>query len=215
MSRRKKKRNQHSKKVFSNKKPLLELLEQKQLLDAGGFSEIVQATSLSNDPIEVEISDQVDESALNAVVSESVRNATAESSQIIFIDAGVEDYESMLSEFPSGAEVILLEADRDGVEQISNTLASRSDISAIHIISHGNEGEVNLGNTVLTSENLSEYADQLAGWSGALTEDADLLFYGCDLAGNAEGEQFIESISAITGADVAASDDLTLSLIHI
>ena len=40
-------------------------------------------------------------------------------------------------------------------------------------------------------------------------EDADILFYGCDLAGNAEGEQFIESISGITGADVAASDDLT------
>ena len=29
------------------------------------------------------------------------------------------------------------------------------------------------------------------------------------LAGNAEGESFIESISAITGADVAASNDLT------
>jgi hypothetical protein len=42
-----------------------------------------------------------------------------------------------------------------------------------------------------------------------LTEDADLLFYGCELAGNERGEQFIESISAITGADVAASDDVT------
>ena len=51
--------------------------------------------------------------------------------------------------------------------------------------------------------------NQLASWADALTEDADLLFYGCDLAGNAEGEQFIESISAITGADVAASDDVT------
>ena len=42
-----------------------------------------------------------------------------------------------------------------------------------------------------------------------LTDDADILFYGCDLAGNAEGQEFISSISAITGADVAASDDLT------
>ena len=209
MSRKKKRsRNRQSKIAFSSKKPLLELLEEKQLLDAGGFSEIVQSTSLANDPIELEISEQVDTSALNTVISDAVSNA-AESSQIVFVDTGVEEYESMLSDFPNGAEVILLDADRDGVQQISDALASRSDISAIHIISHGDEGEVHLGNTTLTSANLGEYSDQLAGWSNALTEDADLLFYGCDLAGNADGENFIESISAVTGADVAASDDLT------
>ena len=51
--------------------------------------------------------------------------------------------------------------------------------------------------------------DEIASWSGALTDDADLLFYGCNLAESSEGEAFISSISALTGADVAASDDST------
>ena len=56
---------------------------------------------------------------------------------------------------------------------------------------------------------MDTYADQLASWSDALTGDADLLIYGCDLGSSAEGEMFVESVAAITGADVAASDDLT------
>ena len=135
--------------------------------------------------------------------------------ELILVDAGVENSEQLLAEIlesrpESALEIRLLDGNSDGVAQISAILAeSDVDYDAIHIISHGDEGEIFLGNTALTADNLNRYADQLAGWSDALTGDADLLFYGCDLAGNAEGEQFIESISAITGADVAASDDLT------
>ena len=135
--------------------------------------------------------------------------------ELILIDAGVQDSEQIVasileSKSESALEIRFLDRESDGVQQISDILSSANyDYDAIHIISHGDEGQVNLGNTALTSENLSSYADEIAGWSDALTENADLLFYGCDLAGNAEGEQFIESISAMTGADVAASDDLT------
>ena len=104
----------------------------------------------------------------------------------------------------------MLDANSDGVQQITDLLAAANGkYDAIHVISHGDEGQINLGNTQLTTDSISGYADQLASWSSALTDDADILFYGCDLAGNAEGQEFIESISAITGADVAASDDLT------
>ena len=135
--------------------------------------------------------------------------------ELILIDAGVEDSDQLLAEVlenrsDSAFEIRMINADSDGVTQISAILSEADGkYDAIHIISHGDEGEVNLGNSALTADNLNRYTDQLAGWADALTEDADLLFYGCDLAGNAEGEQFIESISAITGADVAASDDLT------
>ena len=135
--------------------------------------------------------------------------------ELILIDAGVEDSAALLEEVlqnrpDSAFEVRVINANEDGVAQISELLAdSDGKYDAIHIISHGNEGEVQLGNSTLSNDNLSRYTDQLASWSDALTADADLLFYGCDLAGNAAGESFIESISAITGADVAASDDLT------
>ena len=135
--------------------------------------------------------------------------------ELIIVDPGVENSDALLAEIlennsGSAFEVRMLDADSDGVDQITDLLAqSNGKYDAIHVISHGEQGQVNLGNAQLTSENVSGYADQLASWSSALTEDADILFYGCDLAGSAEGQDFIHSISAITGADVAASDDLT------
>ena len=135
--------------------------------------------------------------------------------ELILIDAGVENAEQLLEEVllnrsDTAFEVRVINGDEDGVAQISAILAeANGQYDAIHIVSHGNEGEVNLGNSKLTADNLSGYANDLAGWAETLTGEADILFYGCDLAGNTEGQQFIESISAITGADVAASDDLT------
>jgi len=135
--------------------------------------------------------------------------------ELILIDAGVPNSQELLSEIlesrpDSTLEIRMLDANSDGIQQITDILAaSEGSYDAIHIISHGEEGEVNLGNTALTSENLDQYADQLASWSDALTDEADLLFYGCDLAGNESGENFVGEIAAITGADVAASDDLT------
>jgi len=135
--------------------------------------------------------------------------------ELILVDAGVADSDQFLAEVleanpDSMFEIRFLDSDQDGIEQISQLLSAEdAQYSAIHIISHGDEGEVVLGNSSLTADNLNQYADQLAGWADALTEDADLLFYGCDLAGDEEGKQFIEAISAVTGADVAASDDLT------
>ena len=61
----------------------------------------------------------------------------------------------------------------------------------------------------VTIDNLSGFAGNVAGWQNALTSDADLLFYGCDLAGSQNGQQLLQSLGALTGADVAASTDDT------
>ena len=134
--------------------------------------------------------------------------------ELILIDAGAENSEQLLTEIlesrPNSAlEIRMINADSDGIEQISAILAdSEGQFDAIHIISEGNEGEVQLGNSSLTADNLAERADDLAGWADALTEDADLIFYGSNLAGSEAGGDFIESISGFTGAEVAALDGL-------
>ena len=66
-----------------------------------------------------------------------------------------------------------------------------------------------LGDSQLSNVNLLGYSGEIAQWSGSLALGADLLFYGCDLASNQDGQLLLESISALTGADVAASEDLT------
>lgn len=135
--------------------------------------------------------------------------------ELIVVDPGVENSDALLAEIlesntGSAFEVRMLDADADGIQQITDLLLqSNGKYDAIHVISHGDEGQINLGNSKITSESFSGYVDQLATWNSALTDDADILFYGCDLAGNEDGQSLIESISAVTGADVAASDDVT------
>ena len=106
-------------------------------------------------------------------------------------------------------EVVLLDSDSNGIDRISAALNGRHDISAIHIISHGSDGEVQLGAARLNFDSLLQNAGQIRGWGQALSGDADLLIYGCDVAQDDAGKSLVDALSRLTGADVAASDDLT------
>jgi hypothetical protein len=126
--------------------------------------------------------------------------------EIAFIDAGISNAGSLTSQFKPGTEVHLLSSG-DAIEQITQILAHRSNISAVHIVSHGSDGALQLGHE--TVDDLSQYDDDLRLWSKSFTEDADILLYGCNVAENKSGKSFVNQLSQLTGTDVAASDDLT------
>ncbi|MGL4881300.1 MAG: DUF4347 domain-containing protein, partial [Waterburya sp.] len=131
-------------------------------------------------------------------------------SNLIFVDSRVKNYQSLLEEIQvDNAEVFLLDPTKDGILQISQTLNHYQNIQSINIVSHGDVGLVQLGSTYLSIDTLNQYRDQLTGWSEHLSEKADLLFYSCNLAKGSQGLAFVESISDITGADIAASNNLT------
>ena len=66
-----------------------------------------------------------------------------------------------------------------------------------------------IGSTRLDAATLAGRGAEIAGWGRALTDDADLLLYGCDVAATPSGERLLARLGALTGADVAASTDLT------
>jgi hypothetical protein len=113
--------------------------------------------------------------------------------ELMFVDAGVSDYQQLVDDLMAHhddgrkVEVIILDSDRDGIEQISESLARYRDIDAVHVVSHGRDGSIQLGNALLTQDSLDDYADSIEGWRNALTGKADILFYGCDLAAGKEG----------------------------
>ncbi|MEG3845050.1 DUF4347 domain-containing protein, partial [Microcoleus sp. herbarium14] len=96
-----------------------------------------------------------------------------------------------------------------GIEQITNALANQKDIEAVHILSHGSEGSLKLGSDVLNGNDIENFNTQLKQWGNALTENGDILLYGCDVAAGDTGKNFVKRLSEITGADIAASDNLT------
>ncbi len=132
--------------------------------------------------------------------------------ELVFIDTAVEDYGSIVEDLLAQAgersfEIHLLEG--DGVAAISAALAEAHDVAAVHVISHGDSGVLQLGDVTLDGASLSRHAEAIAGWADALAVEADLLFYGCDVAATADGRALLESLARLTGADVAGSTDLT------
>ena len=127
----------------------------------------------------------------------------------VFIDSRVNDQELLISQFASGTEYQVLDVKLDGIEQIVTALSGQSGYDSIQIISHGYPGSITIGSTVLNSSSLDFYAAQLSLIGNALHENGDLLLYGCSVGAGDEGRQFIETLSQMTGVDVAASDDPT------
>ena len=132
--------------------------------------------------------------------------------EIVFIDSGVNDIKVLEDGIRPEAEVIILNSDKDSVKQMAEALTGRHDIAAIHIISHGEPGKLLLGNITLSNENINKYDKQFKAIGKALTQDGDILIYGCNVAKDEEGINFVNSLAKATGADVAASTDATGAL---
>jgi len=129
--------------------------------------------------------------------------------QILFIDAAVLDADPLLDALGAGTRVIRLRADADGLSQMAEAAAAYTGLDAIHVISHGDAGGLWLGSTHLDNGNLADYAGPLNQIGAALAAGGDLLLYGCNVAAGETGLRFIQQLAALTGADVAASNDLT------
>ena len=136
-------------------------------------------------------------------------------SEIVVIDASVDDFQAILDslEEQSGLArdfiVLVTRPDQDGIVEITKALNQLENVTAIHIISHARDGEIFLGNAVLDFNSLADRAGELASWRTHLNSNADLLFYGCDLAASNAGEQLVGQLSGLIGADIAASTDLS------
>lgn len=123
---------------------------------------------------------------------------------VVFVDAGVDNYQQLVDGVIPSAEVFVLDREADGIEQISQVLQQRQDVGAVHIVSHGAPGCLYLGNTQLSLDTFNYYASQLQQW-----DVANLLLYGCNVAAGDAGAEFIAKLQALTGAEIAASKSLT------
>ncbi|MEG4340259.1 Ig-like domain-containing protein [Microcoleus sp. D3_18_C2] len=125
--------------------------------------------------------------------------------QIIFVDSSVQDYQSLIQGADANAKIVILDDKRSGIEQITHALAGESDIAAVHVVSHGSSGTLNLGTDIFNKELLEKKLEHLQQWGKALSSKADFLLYGCNVAAGAIGLAFIHRIAEITRANVAAS----------
>lgn len=128
----------------------------------------------------------------------------------IFIDATVENYQDFLYGGKAGTVSVAIAPEESGILVIGDRLStSVNPIDEIHIISEGNRGNFWLGNDFVSADHIDSYRQKLQTWGSSLSENADILLYSCLTALGEMGTQLMDAIATETGADVAASTNLT------
>lgn len=124
--------------------------------------------------------------------------------EIAFVLDNVADWQTLAEGVRAGVEVVLLDSRGDGLAQMADWLAQKQpgSVDAIHLLSHGSSGAINLGALTLNSENLQQHNDTLTQIGNVLTADGDFLVYGCSVAEGRTGVEFVGKLAQATGADV-------------
>ena len=148
---------------------------------------------------------------LNAIEkgAENLQIDYSQFKEVIIIDARVEDPHVLIQNISREAAVEVIATSKDGVDEIASILQKYQNLDAVHIISHGDQGELHLGNIDLNLSNIESYQAQLAQWGQALTQSGDILFYGCNVSSGETGVLFVKKIHQYTSADIASSDDFS------
>jgi hypothetical protein len=134
---------------------------------------------------------------LNTLIRPSV---AMQLTQLVVIDPGVTDYQTLLSGVIEGSAVLVLDSTKDGIEQITTALQKFEQAPVLHLVTHGSPGCLSLGKSHLSLETLESHAPQIQSW-----QLASLVVYGCRVAAEASGMQFLARLQQIIKADIAAS----------
>lgn len=134
--------------------------------------------------------------------------------EVVVVDSTVADWRTLVAGMDPSIPVIVLVPDASGNGELAELAAALSqyhDLSAIHLVTEGRSGGIILGNEALWSGDLQYVGADITAIRGALKPGGDLLLYGCSVAGNDAGKQFINSLAADIGDGVvvAASTDKT------
>jgi serralysin len=128
---------------------------------------------------------------------------------LVFIDFRIQDQETLVRQFDPSIEVYLIDGSSGGLDQIATRLQGRTGIDAVHVVSHGSDGALLLGASLISGDDLATLADPLKSIGQSLSAGGDILLYGCNVAAGQAGLEFIGGLARLTGADVAASNNLT------
>ncbi|WP_395609756.1 Ig-like domain-containing protein [Pseudomonas sp. B22129] len=128
---------------------------------------------------------------------------------VVFVDARVKDSASLLQGVAPGTQVVQLDASKDGLQQIADYLDTHQGVSSVQIIAHGNAGDLWLGTTYLSADNVAARSAVLGQIGKDMNVGGDILIYGCYTAEGERGLNFVDSLAQLTGRDVAASTNRT------
>ena len=146
------------------------------------------------------------------MTTEEVAAAIAEGTrhELVIVSSSVKDSKVIIDSLAEGTEVLVLEKGVDVLDQINEYLDSTAvKYDAIHVVSHGGDGYLVLNNSVIDMESLQADPASWVAIGEHVAEDGDIMLYGCNVAQTENGKAFANQLASLTGADIAASVDVT------
>jgi fimbrial isopeptide formation D2 family protein/uncharacterized repeat protein (TIGR01451 family) len=125
--------------------------------------------------------------------------------QLLVVDPGVSDWRNLIASVTADVDVLVLDPTRNGLSQIAERAQTLGQVSALHVLSHGEQARLTLAGADIDVAELIRSQAALQAIGRAMTADGDILLYGCDVGLGSAGGAFIGLIAQYTQADVAAS----------
>jgi len=187
----------------------MEVLEKRVLYSADPFSSVLlDVLNASAEQPESRLSaDEFDQ------LSAPIINPAAATSLVI-VDLSHDDlsllHKTLVDQYNgTTTHIVALDGGEDVYDQLSELLAQYSELDAIHLLSHGSDGQLHVGGQTIDSNGLKDNAARINQWGKSLSAGGDLLLYGCNLSASQSGQEFALTLSQLMQADVASSDDIT------
>ena len=204
-------------------------LEPRIMLDGAASATLAEVSDPSID--DEKSSNESAELPIALQVNQEVQ--VAKRHELVIVDTTLDGYEQLLADLvaetdqlfwqqsASGIDTIVVDqGDRlvsiyaidtgdDVLQSITSVMDAQTKVDALHVLSHGTTEGVLFDGVVVNAETLNSHSQMVEEWSTALSAEADILLYGCETGAEGLGVAFVQQLSTLTGADVAASNDLT------
>ncbi|MBX2882008.1 MAG: DUF4347 domain-containing protein, partial [Granulosicoccus sp.] len=204
--------------------PVMEPLEPRLLFSADPLSASIGAVLIpepsSENPDLHHILSSIEEGSDNFPIKPDLDSAAdsidagSAGTELVFVGSNVKDVKALVDAIEQSTdaehvEIYTIDEGVNGVVFIDEVLKTYSSVSSVHILTHGSTAGLQLGDVWLSADNLASHASDIQKWQSSLSDEADILFYGCNLAATDSGQQFLNDFGLFTGADVMASEDAT------
>jgi CshA-type fibril repeat protein len=128
---------------------------------------------------------------------------TAPASAIIVVDPRADNAALLYLNPPVNTQVVVLDAARDGFQQIAELLQTRHEVTELHIVPWMQNHQEWLGSQSLTATLESSVSNSLMDWNDGLSDNAQLVFHGQD----SMGAGWLNHLSALTNAQTSWSTE--------
>jgi len=149
---------------------------------------------------------------------------TSHPRELVIVDGNMQDIHSLKQNLSDNTEFYVLNAEENGLEQLFNIVKNHQEIEAIHVVSQGKPGILELGSAVTKLNDLNSTQQQtLQNIGKYLTKNAALMIYGCPFGAGAEGLKAVNLLAELTGAQITTmeaptsettSNHLSMDIIH-